>query len=87
MNDLEAVRAGRWKLHVAKHGTPVTELYDLDADPAETDRPRRATIPRSSPSSQAHAERGPRPRSATPGCGRVGDGRPPDRAGRRPGDR
>ncbi|CAN5143185.1 hypothetical protein BH20ACT3_BH20ACT3_14620 [soil metagenome] len=36
MNDLEAVRVGRWKLHLAKHGTPITELYDLDADPAET---------------------------------------------------
>jgi len=39
MNDLEAVRAGRWKLHVAKVGTEVHELYDVVADPAEsTDR-------------------------------------------------
>ncbi len=39
MNDLEAVRAGRWKLHIAKAGTPVGELYDVVADPAEsTDR-------------------------------------------------
>jgi arylsulfatase A len=39
MNDLEAVRAGRWKLHVAKAGTEVHELYDVVADPAEsTDR-------------------------------------------------
>ncbi len=36
MNDLEAVRAGRWKLHVAKAGAPVTELYDVVADPAES---------------------------------------------------
>jgi arylsulfatase A len=36
MDDLEAVRSGRWKLHFAKHGTPITELYDLIADPAET---------------------------------------------------
>jgi arylsulfatase A-like enzyme len=35
-NDLEAVRAGRWKLHVAKHGKPCSLLFDLDADPAET---------------------------------------------------
>jgi len=36
MDDLEAVRAGRWKLHLAKHGVAVRELYDLDVDPAET---------------------------------------------------
>ncbi|MGI8754959.1 MAG: sulfatase-like hydrolase/transferase, partial [Acidimicrobiales bacterium] len=36
MDDLEAVRAGRWKLHFAKHGQPMTALYDLDADPAES---------------------------------------------------
>jgi arylsulfatase A-like enzyme len=36
MNDLEAVRSGRWKLHFAKHGEPVSALYDLVADPAET---------------------------------------------------
>jgi arylsulfatase A-like enzyme len=35
MDDLCAVRAGRWKLHVARRGEPVTELYDLEADPAE----------------------------------------------------
>ena len=35
-NDLEAVRHGRWKLHVAKFGHPVDELYDLDADVGET---------------------------------------------------
>ena len=34
-NDLEAVRAGRWKLHVARAGRPVTELYDLMADIGE----------------------------------------------------
>ena len=37
MDDLCAVRAGRWKLHVARRGEPVTELYDLVADPGETD--------------------------------------------------
>src|SRR5690606_25608999 len=36
MNDLEAVRVGRWKLHLAKYGTPVAELYDLEADVGET---------------------------------------------------
>ena len=36
MNDLEAVRVGRWKLHLAKHGTERRALYDLDADPSET---------------------------------------------------
>jgi len=36
MNELEAVRAGRWKLHFAKHGVAETLLYDLDVDPAET---------------------------------------------------
>jgi arylsulfatase A-like enzyme len=35
-NDLEAVRAGRWKLHVSKAGHPVAELYDLEADVGET---------------------------------------------------
>ena len=35
MNDLEAVRAGRWKLHFAKHGHVEAALYDLDADPGE----------------------------------------------------
>ena len=36
MDDLEAVRVGRWKLHYAKHGTSRgTELYDLKADPGE----------------------------------------------------
>jgi arylsulfatase A-like enzyme len=36
MNDLEAVRAGRWKVHYARAGTIRTELYDLVADPGET---------------------------------------------------
>ena len=36
MNDLEAVRAGRWKLHFSKHRSPTDELYDLDADIGET---------------------------------------------------
>ena len=35
-NDLEAVRSGRWKLHLAKQGVAVDELYDLDADVGET---------------------------------------------------
>ncbi len=35
MEDLEAVRVGRWKLHVAKHGRDRMALYDLVADPAE----------------------------------------------------
>ena len=36
MNDLEAVRADRWKLHVAKAGEAVTQLYDVVAAPAES---------------------------------------------------
>lgn len=36
MNDLEAVRSGRWKLHVSKHGTACHELYDLGTDIGET---------------------------------------------------
>jgi arylsulfatase A len=36
MNDIEAVRVGRWKLHVARRGQPIDELYDLDADIGET---------------------------------------------------
>ncbi len=36
MDDLEAVRVGRWKLHLAKHGSALTALYDLDVDPAES---------------------------------------------------
>jgi arylsulfatase A-like enzyme len=35
-NDLEAVRCGRWKLHVSKSGEPVHELYDLVEDKGET---------------------------------------------------
>ena len=34
-NHLEAVRAGRWKLHLARAGQPVEELYDLVADVGE----------------------------------------------------
>ena len=37
MNDLEAVRSGRWKLHLAKAGVELRQLYDLDADPGEAD--------------------------------------------------
>lgn len=35
-NNLEAVRAGRFKLHVAKAGSERLELYDLAEDPGET---------------------------------------------------
>lgn len=35
-NNLEAVRAGRWKLHVRKGNEPINELYDLDQDIGET---------------------------------------------------
>ena len=36
MNDLEAVRVGRWKLHLSKAGHPITELYDVVDDPSES---------------------------------------------------
>ncbi len=36
-NDLEAVRDRTHKLHVARKGKEVTELYDLTDDPGETD--------------------------------------------------
>ncbi len=36
MNDLEAVRSGPWKLHVAKAGAAITELYDVEADRGES---------------------------------------------------
>ena len=36
MNDLEAIRSGRWKLHFAKHGEEHEALFDLDADIGET---------------------------------------------------
>ncbi len=36
MNDLEAIRVGRWKLHFAKRGVETMELYDLDSDIGET---------------------------------------------------
>ena len=35
-NDLEAVRWRRWKLHVARAGSAVTELYDIVEDPSES---------------------------------------------------
>lgn len=34
-NSLEAVRSGAWKLHVARQGIEVQELYNLDSDAAE----------------------------------------------------
>ena len=36
MNDLEAIRVGRWKLHFAKRGVETSELYDLESDIGET---------------------------------------------------
>lgn len=33
---LEAVRSGRWKLHVAKRGEEMLELYDLESDIGES---------------------------------------------------
>ncbi len=36
MNDLNAVRRGGWKLHVARDGRGVRELYDLTVDRSET---------------------------------------------------
>jgi arylsulfatase A len=36
MNDLEAVRSGDWKLHLAKRGTETFELYNLANDVGET---------------------------------------------------
>lgn len=36
MNDLEAVRSGRWKLHFSKKGTESRALFDLDKDIGET---------------------------------------------------
>ena len=56
MNDLEAVRSGRWKLHFSKHGDEVAELYDLDTDPAETSN-RHADEPHVVAELAAHAER------------------------------
>ncbi len=35
-NNLEAIRDGRWKLHVHKSGEPLQALYDLLEDPGET---------------------------------------------------
>ena len=35
-NSIEAVRAGRWKLHVRKDDAALCELYDLDTDVGET---------------------------------------------------
>ncbi|NQY56219.1 MAG: sulfatase [Ilumatobacteraceae bacterium] len=36
MNDLEAVRSGRWKLHFSKKGEERPALYDLEADISES---------------------------------------------------
>lgn len=53
--DLEAVRSGRWKLHVARKGAPVEELYDLVDDVAES-VDRAADHPEVVAELQAHAE-------------------------------
>jgi arylsulfatase A-like enzyme len=42
MDDLAAVRSGRWKLHLARRGQEVEELYDLVDDPGETTDLRNA---------------------------------------------
>jgi len=36
-NNLEAVRDGKWKLHVRKEEELIDELYDLEIDPGETE--------------------------------------------------
>lgn len=36
MNNLEAVRHGKWKLHVRKKEDKIDELYDLESDVSET---------------------------------------------------
>jgi arylsulfatase A len=33
---IDAVRAGKWKLHIRKRNEPVNELYDLEADVSES---------------------------------------------------
>ena len=35
LNSVEAVRCGKWKLHVRKGGDEISELYDLEADVGE----------------------------------------------------
>ena len=35
-DNIEAVRVGRWKLHVRKGANEICELYDLDTDISET---------------------------------------------------
>jgi arylsulfatase A-like enzyme len=35
-HDLLAVRSGKWKLHLGREGKPLRELYDLEADLAES---------------------------------------------------
>ncbi len=42
MNDLEAIRVGRWKLHFSKRGVEMCELYDLDADIGESNNVHEA---------------------------------------------
>jgi arylsulfatase A len=54
--DLEAVRSGRWKLHLARGREPVEELYDLVDDVGET-RNRYAEHPTVVAELLAHAER------------------------------
>ncbi len=56
MGDLEAVRAGRSKLHLAKRGTAMAELYDLETDLGET-TDLRHQHPGVVAELEAHAER------------------------------
>ncbi len=72
MNDLEAVRVGRWKLHLAKHGTALTELYDLDHDRAET-TDLAGAHPEVVAELEVHAERA-RTTLGDARCGRSGQG-------------
>ena len=64
---LEAVRAGRWKLHLYRAGAEVEELYDLDADVGET-TDLAAVHPEVVAALRCHAERA----RADLGDGRLG---------------
>jgi arylsulfatase A-like enzyme len=55
-NDLEAVRAGSWKLQLARHGAAVNELYNLHDDIGETSN-RFADEPAVVARLTAHADR------------------------------
>ena len=66
MNDLEAVRAGRWKLHVAKAGAPVTRALRRRRRPRRDDRPSLAEHPDEVARLERDRRRRPAGRSATP---------------------